>query len=969
MALPEPTPSIRARRTKFVSWSPSGWLQSAAVPAGTGVLAVGCGGAFRAVRVGIPNAGTDPFTIARMAASASADWSDYVNPTSGAPWTHLTFAGQGELSDAVVSDPAAPREIIVHPAPAPALPGSGRAPRWTWTDWTPLRSAGPDRATGMHVLMLRWLNTVTGQRFTFANGNFGHGWTGLPEVNHGFDYAMGGYNNGADFVTAPAAGDMHWQTCRHNGLLNGTPLAIVQFLTERDGIVGMVAGDSHHSGTGTTNAFNNFLAQLATQLGRKHAGETPFGFVNCAVGGIASAEIFAHLRGLLPAVRPSFVVLPGWTYNEAHDGIHADAQANAVFFAALRDAAAACRRDGAMPIILTPFPRNQAAMTAEVLSAWRDLRDAILRLRSEGALVVDGGAALDRMEGDGLSGTYRAGLSDDTLHPNDRGHARVAAELAPVVQNMCGLPAEAPAPEAATPQIAAVTPGTGDAVPVGRRPAMKTLIFCTSYAESLAVWNERWGRWLRATTQSGVVFDKLLIVDDGSPVLPDWPDVEITPAETPDGSQGRLCIHHFADRRGQRVNGEPFPGWYRSFAHAVLYAIRSGYDRIIHIESDAFLITDRAVAFFNSFDRGWAMLWCRRHRWPESTLQIICSDQFEACAGFFSKPYVAHLGDPIVAIEKLLPTTFVNKTLIGDRYGEDGRSVPFGADYVSQVLWNKGADYYWWLSDEGTRRSHRSDRPTLADVVGAYELGHPLGFRHGGIGYREFFNFLDTEMCPATYLEIGTQQGSGVEYVSADILCIDPHFVIDRNVIGRRSKALFFQMNPDDFFRENDPTKFLGDIDLGFLDGLHHFEALLRDFINFERHSHTGSIVLLHDCLPLNTRMASRDHKPGPPEEAAETRTFWTGDVWRILPILQEFRPDLDIVVLDCPPTGLVLCAGLDNRSDALVSNFDRIVEGYSRLALHDYGLQRLWTTLPFLSSRKILAQPRTFCERFRFRR
>jgi hypothetical protein len=36
---------------------------------------------------------------------------------------------------------------------------------------------------------------------------------------------------------------------------------------------------------------------------------------------------------------------------------------------------------------------------------------------------------------------------------------------------------------------------------------------------------------------------------------------------------------------------------------------------------------------------------------------------------------------------------------------------------------------------------------------------------------------------------------------------------------------------------------------------------------------------------------------------------------------LQEFRPDLKIVLLDCPPTGLVMCAGLDNRSTKLMFN------------------------------------------------
>ena len=49
---------------------------------------------------------------------------------------------------------------------------------------------------------------------------------------------------------------------------------------------------------------------------------------------------------------------------------------------------------------------------------------------------------------------------------------------------------------------------------------MRTLAFCTSYAESKSAWTERWGRWMRAMTCSGLQFDQLLIVDDGSPVLP-----------------------------------------------------------------------------------------------------------------------------------------------------------------------------------------------------------------------------------------------------------------------------------------------------------------------------------------------------------------------------------------------------------------------------------------------------------------
>jgi hypothetical protein len=219
---------------------------------------------------------------------------------------------------------------------------------------------------------------------------------------------------------------------------------------------------------------------------------------------------------------------------------------------------------------------------------------------------------------------------------------------------------------------------------------------------------ERWGRWVKAVVNSGVHADKILIVDDGSPFVPHWPDVPIVSTETAGVGPAKVEIRHFSDRRGRDVGGEPFPGWYRSFAHATLYGIREGFDKIIHIEADAFLITDRAVDYFNECDRGWVCLWSSSHRWPESTMQIINKDQFQACYAFFSQPYANHLASPHLPIEKLIPFTFINKELIGNRFGEFSDTIPYGADYASQVRWGKGADYYWWMSNDGTRKPQAS---------------------------------------------------------------------------------------------------------------------------------------------------------------------------------------------------------------------------------------------------------------------
>src|SRR5437868_843799 len=109
------------------------------------------------------------------------------------------------------------------------------------------------------------------------------------------------------------------------------------------------------------------------------------------------------------------------------------------------------------------------------------------------------------------------------------------------------------------------------------------------------------------------------------------------------------------------------------------------------------------------------------------------------------------------------------------------------------------------------------------------------------------------------------------------------------------------------------------EIDPAFIDGLHLFEQALRDFIHIERHAAQRSVLLFHDCLPLNRLTASRTRATG----------FWTGDVWKIVPILKTRRPDLDVFVIPAYPTGLAVVTWLDPSSRALEENFDSIVSSF----------------------------------------
>jgi predicted O-methyltransferase YrrM len=219
-----------------------------------------------------------------------------------------------------------------------------------------------------------------------------------------------------------------------------------------------------------------------------------------------------------------------------------------------------------------------------------------------------------------------------------------------------------------------------------------------------------------------------------------------------------------------------------------------------------------------------------------------------------------------------------------------------------------------------------------------------------GRRYLSLIDGMHERLGPAWYLEVGTFQGRSLQLARCNYVAVDPGFRISRPVIPPQGRAMhLFQQTSDDFFASG----FLGRndirIDLAFLDGMHLFEYLLRDFINTEKAMAPGGVILLHDCCPTTEEMAARDMQPG----------AWTGDVWKTLLILLRRRPDLDISVATAAPTGLVVIRNLDPGNTALADDYDGIVEEYSALSFRDFdgGLAGFYREIPLVSPRTALAR------------
>ena len=228
---------------------------------------------------------------------------------------------------------------------------------------------------------------------------------------------------------------------------------------------------------------------------------------------------------------------------------------------------------------------------------------------------------------------------------------------------------------------------------------------------------------------------------------------------------------------------------------------------------------------------------------------------------------------------------------------------------------------------------------------------------HTGVDYFTFLHRVHQFLRPRTYLEIGTSTGSSLNYSNCDTICVDPLFKITGNAAGSRKRTMMFQMGSDDFFaayRVRD--YFPAGVDLSFLDGMHLFEFLLRDLINTEQCCHPRSLILMHDCLPMNERMAERKARYDPEEDLA-TAGCWTGDVWRVLPILKKYRPELQVRYFNAGPTGIVAVSNLDPDSTILSDNYHAILAEFSEVTIEAFGLDAVWNLFPTIDTTPIILE------------
>ncbi len=183
----------------------------------------------------------------------------------------------------------------------------------------------------------------------------------------------------------------------------------------------------------------------------------------------------------------------------------------------------------------------------------------------------------------------------------------------------------------------------------------------------------------------------------------------------------------------------------------------------------------------------------------------------------------------------------------------------------------------------------------------------------------EFLSIVHEHYQPRNYLEIGIAEGRGLAQSTTRTIGVDPAFHINVEVA---CDLKLVKATSDDFFARSDAISWFpeGVVDFTFIDGLHRFEFALRDFMNAERMSAPSSIVIFDDIFPRSVAEAARNRHT----------LFWAGDTYKVMLVLERYRPDLTIVPINTEPTGLLLVLGLDPTSTALARHYDEIAMEYT---------------------------------------
>jgi hypothetical protein len=179
-----------------------------------------------------------------------------------------------------------------------------------------------------------------------------------------------------------------------------------------------------------------------------------------------------------------------------------------------------------------------------------------------------------------------------------------------------------------------------------------------------------------------VIVDLVKASDDPFTEFYNIPDIEL--------EKGKIYWLRFPNNLGRPLHCI-VAGWWRSFSFMSVFAYENQIEKLIHLESDCYILTKKLYDWLNKGGVLWECLFARQYGYPETMIQIIpCQSYwkirpyYKANKSFFFKERYA---DSEYIPEKTLLFDWVEKWLFkGDRYGQDWcQNIPENIDWIANI--------------------------------------------------------------------------------------------------------------------------------------------------------------------------------------------------------------------------------------------------------------------------------------------
>ena len=148
---------------------------------------------------------------------------------------------------------------------------------------------------------------------------------------------------------------------------------------------------------------------------------------------------------------------------------------------------------------------------------------------------------------------------------------------------------------------------------------LPTLLFCTAYIAEESWWLGRYKPWVDYYQPLPLRRDATFMLDDLSPYIPEDQRLVVLDDLPSKVDPQRINLYRFAEHIGNDRRNR-HRGWWRSFLFSLQIARQYGLRKIIHVESDAYLISQRVVDYLTNLDSGWTALWCPTYQMPEAQI-------------------------------------------------------------------------------------------------------------------------------------------------------------------------------------------------------------------------------------------------------------------------------------------------------------------------------------------------------------